>query len=322
MKVVREMRMRFGARKSVSVVVLCLGSLAAHAQPERSPDPQGSMSTMTDLAPPVGDQAARLGYRAGDTAEATIALGIAAYREGRFAEALVAFEQGVDEGNTSSAIFYNLGNTAYRLGDPSLALAAFRMAQYRSPRDTEVRSNIAFLSKKQGSEGLVPRDTKGEILDWLGLLNLREYLILGSSLWTLFFVGMAVRVLLLGRGGPGYRVSLVGLAMLGCLCFIVTAFGLWVRDAAQPGSRCVTQGQGVALRSEASEASLVLFEIPPVTELWVVDGLSASGTQVAAELHPSLSAGTLGSGNSGGWLRVERGGGLAGWVPAAAVVVY
>ena len=250
-----------------------------------------------------------------------LAQGNAAYREGRFAEAWQTYLELLDGGYASSGLYFNIGNAAYRLGRRSLGLAAFRLAQDMAPRDPEIVANIAFLKSGLADRRTMPRDRTRDLLDWLGLLNQREYLYLTSGLLTLLFLGLALRALIGGRTGRLHRATLALTIGVGVLCPIVAGAGLWVRASTAPGARCITLDRSVVLRSEASASSLSLFEIPAVAELGVLDRLPTQLNTARGDEFPSLEGGSD-EPRAGGWIRVRLGEGLSGWLPSEDVIVF
>ena len=69
----------------------------------------------------------------------------AKYRQSDFKGAFETYQKIVQTGRGSSAVYYNLGNTALRLGQKGEALVFYERALKISPRDKDLRWNIQVL---------------------------------------------------------------------------------------------------------------------------------------------------------------------------------
>ncbi len=67
------------------------------------------------------------------------------YEEGNFEAARTLYEQIVRSGDYSADLFYNLGNTNFRLGDVGKAALNFRRAIELEPHHAEAKANLEFV---------------------------------------------------------------------------------------------------------------------------------------------------------------------------------
>jgi tetratricopeptide (TPR) repeat protein len=67
------------------------------------------------------------------------------YEDGEFEAAKELYEQIVRSGNYSADLFYNLGNTSFRLGDVGKAALNFRRAVELEPDHAEAKANLKFV---------------------------------------------------------------------------------------------------------------------------------------------------------------------------------
>lgn len=110
------------------------------------------------------------------------------YEQGKFAEAATAYEQIAAAGRPTTAVWFNLGNAAYKSGHIGRAIAAYRMAERQEPRDTVLRANLQFV------RGKVYADEKSHIALWktgVRLVTLNEWTILASAWLWMFFAVLA-----------------------------------------------------------------------------------------------------------------------------------
>ncbi len=66
------------------------------------------------------------------------------YEEGKYAEAVAAYDKLVAAGDVSEALYFNRGNALFKTGQLGRSIASYRLAQYLSPRDPELRANPAI----------------------------------------------------------------------------------------------------------------------------------------------------------------------------------
>ena len=67
------------------------------------------------------------------------------YAKGKFADAAAAYEKILQTGAQSPALLFNAGNAEFKAGHLGKAIAAYRRAEQLSPRDAELRANLAFV---------------------------------------------------------------------------------------------------------------------------------------------------------------------------------
>lgn len=72
----------------------------------------------------------------------------ALYAQGKYEEAAKAYLQLINSGYQSSALYYNLGNAEYKLGDIPSALLYYEKAHKFAPADEDINVNIRFVNLK------------------------------------------------------------------------------------------------------------------------------------------------------------------------------
>jgi len=63
------------------------------------------------------------------------------FEQGRFTEAAAAFGKLAQSGQTSEALYFNLGNAWFKANQLGRAIAAFKQAERIAPRDPDLRAN-------------------------------------------------------------------------------------------------------------------------------------------------------------------------------------
>jgi tetratricopeptide (TPR) repeat protein len=105
------------------------------------------------------------------------------YEQGKYGEAVAAYEALRSGGLTSPALLYNLGNARFKSGRIGKALGAYLEAGHMAPRDPDIRANLQFARKQvQG-----PTLAANALHAWLSRFTLNEWSAAAAgSLWLLF----------------------------------------------------------------------------------------------------------------------------------------
>ena len=103
------------------------------------------------------------------------------YAEGKFADAAKAYETILESGVQSPALLFNCANAEFKSGHFGKAIAAYQQAAQLSPRDAELRANLAFVRNQV--QGATIRESRWQ--NWLGALTLNEGAVLTAVLFWL-----------------------------------------------------------------------------------------------------------------------------------------
>ncbi len=105
------------------------------------------------------------------------------YAEGKFPEAAAAYEKILQTGAQSPALLFNAGNAEFKAGHLGQAIVSYRRAELISPRDAELRANLAFVRNQV--QGTTARESHWQ--NWADSLTLNEGTLLAMFFfWTLF----------------------------------------------------------------------------------------------------------------------------------------
>ena len=67
-----------------------------------------------------------------------------AYNEGNYEKAITTYEQILDKGEHSAALYYNLGNSYYKLNQIAPSIYYYEKALLLRPNDPEIKNNLAY----------------------------------------------------------------------------------------------------------------------------------------------------------------------------------
>src|ERR1035438_8178057 len=111
------------------------------------------------------------------------------YAEGKFPEATKAYEAILQTGAQSPALLFNAGSAEFKAGHFGKAIAAYRQAELLSPRDAELRANLAFVRNQV--QGATLRESRWQ--NWVSSLTLNEGALLTAAFFWAMFALLAAR---------------------------------------------------------------------------------------------------------------------------------
>ncbi|MDX2170792.1 MAG: BatD family protein [Deltaproteobacteria bacterium] len=225
--------------------------------------------------------------------QASFFQGNQAYADGRYADAVQAYEAVRRQGLSSGALEFNLGNAWMKQGDVGRAIAAYTRAARRLPRDPDVGANLAF-AREQARIDVPPPPL------WLRVAAPFAASFTGGGLAvaaTLAWWGLwALLALRLWVGGTGAKLALgrAALALGVVTALLVTSWAARVLELDVREAVVVIAAGDTPARFEPSPNGTEHFAVTAGTPLGVIQGRED-------------------------WLQVRRADGRRGWIPAAAV---
>ncbi len=185
------------------------------------------------------------------------------YAEGKFAEASTAYAAILKTGAQSPALLFNAGNAAFKAGHLGQAVAAYRQAELLSPRDAELRANLAFVRNQV--QGATLRESRWQ--NWVGTLTLNEGALLTAVLFWAMFVLLAIRQLKPALAPKLHSVTRLVVALT---LFSGTVLALQAANRFNAAVAVVTSAEAVARSGPFDEAQSV-FTARDGAELKVLD---------------------------------------------------
>jgi Tetratricopeptide repeat len=223
--------------------------------------------------------------QATEAAAARLAEGEAAFRTGNYAEAQKAFTTIIEQDQQLSLpLFYNLGNTAFRMKELGQAALWYRRALVLDPADGPTRQNLRVIGKDLTGFLEFPSSTSQWLAGWLSPTAWKACL--SGASWA---AAIAIASLLFLHPRGRLRSALLIVWPLCALAIIPAFWGLRVRTASNRilQTSVVTTGT-VALAAPTNSAGEIT-DLPPGSE--VIVGESKDG-----------------------WSFIETAGGRFGWV--------
>ncbi|WP_428898504.1 SH3 domain-containing protein [Parelusimicrobium proximum] len=164
------------------------------------------------------------------------------YREGRFQDALSEYNNLLKTEQTSPFLYYNIGNSYYKLGRTGMATAYYMKAFELAPRDRNIRENLALALENTGQQ-LVPAGVPAV------LFYAYTYLSAGEIGGVLVIVSWALGVMVCF-----WFLKKKGMAVCIILFICLLAAGIWrvARERGEAG-RAVIISPVAELRSGPGE---------------------------------------------------------------------
>jgi tetratricopeptide (TPR) repeat protein len=197
------------------------------------------------------------------------------YEASEFEGALRIFESLASDGVSHPAVYYNLANCYYQLGEVGRAVVNYRRAHMLAPRDEDIDANIAFLRSSIGFQ-----DTT-ESFD-LGALARAPAQVASPKEWRIAFyvfyylsVLCFIAVLFLGNAARGRAIRILGILVVVCIgCWAIAEHGLARLTAGTEGAVVVDRsefmsGPGAAFDELARLPDGVEVELRARSGIWV-----------------------------------------------------
>ena len=198
-----------------------------------------------------------------------------AYNSGDYSQALSHYESILESGKHSAALYFNMGNAHYKLGNIAPSIYYFEKALLLDPTDKEIQSNLAFAQNMtvDAIQPLPETEIGRFFQNLISSLSLDQWAIAGIILMVLFVLAY---LLYFGLPQPNLkRISLiVGFFMLVLSLLSTTAaylnYNAYLRD--QPA---IIFSEVVSVRAEPNQNAAEAFLLHEGTKVQVRDSLNS-----------------------------------------------
>ena len=219
-----------------------------------------------------------------------------AYMQQDFTTALDIYRQIEGEGLASADLFYNMGNTFYKLGDVGHSVLYYKKALKINPAHSDAANNLAIA---EGSAlDKIERVPEFILVTWVKKINY----MCSSDAWGYIFVALLFIVALLMLGfkfastGRRRKVSFIFACIVFLFALGALSFSIAERSDALSEDGAVVMVPYSAVKSSPGDSGKSLFILHEGTEVDILDVL-------------------------GEWSRVSLADGRQGWILTAALEV-
>jgi len=229
-----------------------------------------------------------------DSTQTLFAKGNALYVKAQYKEALTAYQQILDEGYQSAAVYFNMGNASFKNDDIPSALLYYEKAHKLSPGDEDINFNIRFANLKT-------TDKIDEAPEFF-LANWWKALILSLSVNTLSIVSILLVLFGFGVLIIYFFANSVSIKKASFYCSITLFFlGVFTIFIA-----------GMQLNYFSGHRQAIIFS----SSVTVKNGPVEKSGNVFV-LHDGTKVNILDTSN--GWMKIRIGNGNEGWIKASDV---
>ena len=205
------------------------------------------------------------------------------YQEGDFEGALASYLRLVEAGFESGEVYYNIGNTYFKLSDVAQSILHYERARRLLPGDEDVQANLDLARSLTVDEiAPLPRFWLFSAVDWwVGLLP-RTLLI--AVVVASYLVGTGVVLLLILKRGAPAAVWGRRIASASAVVFLLFGLNLAVREfeVGRAQEAVVLQPQVDVLSAPLDDETLTIFTVHEGTKVRI-DRLSEEWAEVALE---------------------------------------
>src|SRR5690554_103256 len=177
------------------------------------------------------------------------------YEQNRYEEAAACYQQLVDYGYEGGNLYFNLGNTYYKLGRTGPAVLYYEKAKRLMPRDADLRANLSYAL--EGVEEGTPNWKREFLLNLTGFFPTEQLVIIASFCFFLFTAVVIAALLFPEKVRAAYRPWWLGFLFFfgSFLFFFLTLLGFQYYDRLTPGGVAVEKG-GVIRYEPLKEATV------------------------------------------------------------------
>ncbi len=212
------------------------------------------------------------------------------YRDGDFEAALASYVQILESGYESAALYYNIGNSYFKLGDLGRSILFYERALELNPRDDDARANLELAQSLTADEITpLPGFWPLRVLDWWVHALPSSWLMVIVGFFYLMCMAALVAVILVRSGTLdlwGRRVAFVAGVLT--LVFGLNLIALEL-ELAEPTEAIVLADEVAVHSAPSADQALQVFTIH-------------EGTKARIDQQ------------SGGWAEIVLADGKVGWV--------
>ena len=205
------------------------------------------------------------------------------YQEGEFEDALASYLRLVKAGFESGQVYYNIGNTYFKLGDLAQSILYYERARRLLPGDEDVQVNLELARSLTVDEiEPIPRFWLFAVVAWWVDLLPRTVLI--AVVAASYLVGTGVVLLLILKGGVQAAVWGRRIAFASGVVFLLLGLNLAIREleVGRAQEAVVLQPQVDVKSAPLDDETLTVFTVHEGTKVRI-DRLSEEWAEVVLE---------------------------------------
>lgn len=216
------------------------------------------------------------------------------YKNRKYEEAVQAYKSVLEAGKESAELYFNLGNSYYKLNKVALTIYYYEKALVLNPNDKEVLNNLEFAKKRTIDEiKEVPKVGFNKLLrDFTAIYNYNTWAWISvafSVLFLGFFVGYYFSQIALNK-----RIFFFSMFVLLSLLLVSVAAAIFEKSHFDNEKPAIVFAEVAEVKSEPQNAGTAIFVLHEGTKVFVQEKLE-------------------------NWMKVQLTDGIEGWIHANAI---
>ncbi len=195
------------------------------------------------------------------------------YNNGEYTKAMDQYQQILDNGEHSAALYFNLGNCNYKLNNIGPSIYYYEKALLLNPNDSEILNNLGYAQNMRldAIEEIPQPDLARLYNDLVSLFSFDEWAYLAVLLVMLFVLGyLGYFFLRIANQKRIAFIASISCLILGAICVLMAYLQHQEFENDNPA---IIYSKEVKIASEPNDQSEVVFTLHEGTKVNVVDNL-------------------------------------------------
>jgi tetratricopeptide (TPR) repeat protein len=197
----------------------------------------------------------------------------AAYNSGEYEKAIGFYTDILDDGEHSAAVYYNLGNSYYKLNKIAESIYFYEKALLLSPNDEEVKTNLSYAQNMTiDAIDTMPETGLSKLYKSVtGKLTFDQWAYLAIALMIIFV--LLYILFYYANSSTLKRWSFIGSILALFICIIAIVFAFIQRSDFKDLQPAIIFAEESSIKSEPNASSQQVFVIHAGTKVNVLDQL-------------------------------------------------
>lgn len=197
----------------------------------------------------------------------------AAYNSGEYEKAIAFYTDILDDGEHSATVYYNLGNSYYKLNKIAESIYFYEKALLLSPNDEEVKTNLSYAQNMTiDAIDTVPETGLSKLYKSVtGKLTFDQWAYLAVALIIIFV--LLYILFYYANSSTLKRWSFIGSILALFICIIAIVFAFIQRSNFKDLQPAIIFAEESSIKSEPNVSSQQVFVIHAGTKVNVLDQL-------------------------------------------------
>lgn len=197
-----------------------------------------------------------------------------AYNKGNYDKAIAYYLEIIENGQHSAALYFNLGNSYYKLDQVAPSIYYFEKALLLKPNDFEIKTNLNYAKNMTlDAIEVMPKTGLSKVYDaFIGFLSFDQWAYLAVSCMVLFTILYIAFYYF--RYATRKRIALISALISLFVAIIAIVFAFVQYNAILADQPAIVFADEVVIKSEPNDRSLEVFRLHEGTKLKVIEELN------------------------------------------------